>query len=119
MVEKLKNLIPKIETEFGELGLFAMLKMDEIVDKWSLLFAAHWVTDTDEEKRDRIFEKIYQLLEEVLTEEEGASVARIGLMPTDTHIVEELKRLNAEGSTTLNNMKINGNTVHEGIILKG
>ncbi len=120
MVKKLKKIIEVIEKEFGTLSLFAILKMDEIVDKWSVIVAADWISESTEPKRNALFKTIFDQMNKVLNEEENASISRLGLFGTENHIVQELKKLKLgeDGTVRIKDEKVNGNMVHEGIILK-
>lgn len=121
MVDKFYNLIQVFEERYGTLGLLAILKMDEVIDKWSLIVSPGDTTRiSTEQERDSAFDFVYQWIESNLTKEEAESIARIGLLTDASHIVRELKQLKSEseGMLILNDRRINGNHVHEAFVLK-
>ena len=113
MVEKFKTILQRIEQENGNVSLFALLKMDEFIDKWTIVFSAGWAVP---ERREEIFKKMKDIIVEVLSSEELQEVARLAIYPKEEHIVEEL--LQYQSGTVIENQKINGNTVHYANIIK-
>lgn len=65
---------------------FAVLKMDELIDKWSVLLAAPWIT---EENRKEVFNSLVTILIDSLSNEEIAEVARVGILPSSSPIFPE------------------------------
>jgi hypothetical protein len=94
---------------------FAVLKMDELIDKWSVLLAADWVT---EENRKETFNMLVSILIDTLNPEEIAEVARVGVMPTSVHLVEVFLDKFQAGQYIKEDARINGNVIHEGYIIK-
>ena len=114
MVDKLKEIINKIlEEKNGQLTVFAMLKMDELTDKWSIIVSAPWA---NLKNHGESFDYIKNLLDQKLTSEEKITIARIGIFPKDDHAVTALLQFNND-TVIREDTKINGFTVHEGYIL--
>ena len=113
MVDKVKKILTILRTDNKPVWLFALLKMDEFIDKWTLIISAPWVT---KDNRENIFQHIIDLLKENLNQDELSSIARIGLIDKDEHLAQEL--LKRKTGDILKEDKINGNTVHEGEILE-
>jgi len=113
MVEKFNKILENIEKIKGNITIFALLKMDEFIDKWTVVFCASWATDTN---RAEIFEIIRKQIIATLTPEEVREIARIAIYPTTEHFIQEL--LQYKSGTTIENQKINGNTVHYAYIIK-
>lgn len=110
MVDKFRQIADKINSERGALNLFAILKMDEFTDKWTLILSAPWIDNTT-------FEYIRSILVDSFTAEELAAIARLGVFPKSTHIVQELLKY-SEGASITSPQQINGNFVHEAHIIK-
>ncbi len=113
MVEKFKLITNEIEAQKGNFTLFAIMRMDDFIDKWSVLVSADWITD---ENRTEIFNLVASKMRENLSEEENKSIARIGIFPVQDHITELF--LKYKEGFHLQNEKVNGFKVHEAYILK-
>ncbi len=113
MVEKFKKILSDIESAKGKVAIFALLKMDEFVDKWTVVFSASWANDTN---RDEIFQLIRKETIDNLTAEEVAEIARIAIFPKTEHFIEEL--LQYQAGTKIENRAVNGNKVHYAEIIK-
>lgn len=113
MVEKFQKILESIEKIKGNITIFALLKMDEFVDKWTVVFCSSWATDAN---RAEVFEIIRKEIIETLTQEEVGEIARIAIYPKTEHFIQEL--LQYKTGTTIENKKINGNTVHYAHIIK-
>ena len=96
----------------SKVSFFAILKMDDFTDKWSLLFSGPRLSDTD--KKKELFEEIIPLIygAERLERED---VARIGLLPLTNHLVKVIRERPVGSS--LRNERANGNFIHEGHVL--
>ena len=46
MVEKFRQILVKILNEKGDINLFAILKMDEFTDRWTVLLSAPWIVES-------------------------------------------------------------------------
>jgi hypothetical protein len=113
MVEKFQKILENIESIKGEANIFALLKMDEFIDKWTVVFSASWATN---ENRSEIFEIIRKQISTILSAGEIADIARIAIYPQNEHFIQEL--LQFQSGTIIENQKINGNTVHYAHIIK-
>ncbi len=113
MIEKFKAILDSIEKEKGSVTIFALLKMDEFIDKWTVVICASWATD---ENRSEIFEFVRQEIITALTPEEVSEVARIAIYPETEHFIQEL--INYKSGTVIKDKKVNGNVVHYANIIK-
>jgi len=114
-LEKIKEMLYQVEERFGIVELFAVLKMDEITDKWSIIVGSSWVND---ENRKEVFGLLIDLMRKRLDDEERYSIARIGILNSREHLVElMLEEFKSDQSIT-DDRKVNGNIIHEGFILK-
>jgi hypothetical protein len=112
MVEKFKEALKQIEEAKGKVTLFAIIKTDDLADKWSVVLCAPWATL---EKRSDIFNFVKNLLAPVLTKEESESIARIGIFQKEEHLIQSLLAFQSD-FTIKEDTKINGFTIHEGYI---
>lgn len=110
-----KNKLKQIAEEFKSMGkpvaLFAILKMDEHVDKWSFVFSASWIKPENKEN----FIEILNTIRKYLQEEDLKTIARVGLFLRSEHLIEEL--LKKDSGDVFENTKINGNFIHKGYIV--
>lgn len=113
MVEKFKLILKEIEKQKGIVRLFVVLKMDEITDKWTVILSAPWI---NEGNLGENFIFLRNLMLNNFNKEEMATIARLGVLTKEEHIVEELLKYQA-GSVISQDEKINGNIVHEAFIL--
>lgn len=114
MIEKFREILSKIESEYGSsVALFALLKMDDLTDRWTVMYSAAWFKEGDGQK---IFDNIIDYMRQVLDADELASIARVGLFKPDYYLIRIL--LKYQTGTEIRDEKINGNFVHEGYILK-
>ncbi|MDE1970242.1 MAG: hypothetical protein KGI50_01565 [Patescibacteria group bacterium] len=112
MVEKFKKILEKMETAKGGVFLFALMKMDELTDKWTVVLCAPWAKEGDAE----IFKYVLNLIQSEFSQEELSTIARIGLFSKTDHLIGELMKYNSD--TSISNEKVNGNQVHYGYIIK-
>ena len=87
--------------------------MDDILDKWAIVFCAPWSTDTN---RTEVFEMIRKEVLNTLDQQEISEIARIAIYAKSEHLIEEL--LKYQSGVELKEQKINGNLVHEAKIIK-
>ncbi len=113
MVEKFKEILKKIEASKGKVVLFAVIKTDDLSDKWSAILCADWAKD---DNRDEIFNFIVDLFKATLTPEENESIARIAIYQKDNYVVKSLLAFKTD-FVIREETKINGFTTHEGYIL--
>lgn len=112
MVEDLNPLIQEIKQN-SQVLLFAMLKMDDLTDRWTVVVSANNVDDI--EKRKELFEKIVGYLKDNPETVGKHNIARIGIFSTDNHLVQDVAK-HPEGGK-IENEKANGNFIHEGFVL--
>jgi len=112
MVEKLKQILAKLQSEKGLVTIFAILKMDDITNRWSIILSAPWINDKN---TTEVFSYVVETMKKTFTQEEANTIARIGIFSEDNHLIEGLKRY-SEG-TIIKDEKINGNVIHEAQIL--
>jgi hypothetical protein len=113
MVDKFIQILQRIEDSRGPVMLFVLAKMDDIVDKWSIIISAPWTTP---ENRDSIFEEIRKAIIATLNSEELLEMSRLWIFQTHEHLVEEL--LKYRTGAILKDEKVNGNTLHFAHIIK-
>jgi hypothetical protein len=113
MVEKLRTIVIALKKDNKPFWIFAILKMDELIDKWSLVVAAPWITP---ENHNEIFGLILNQIKNSLEPSELATIARLSLLNKNDHLIEEL--LKRASGTEIREEKINGNIVHQGTIIE-
>ena len=111
MVEKFRKIFATIKNEKGGVFIFALMKMDELTDKWTVVLSAPWAVEGDAE----VFKYILDLIKTQLLPEEVSTVARISIFPQTDHLIEMLSKY-ASGASISG--KINGNQIHEGYIIE-
>jgi hypothetical protein len=94
--------------------ILAVLKMDEIVDKWSIIVSIDWIT---QENRGEVFSSFIKSLQDNLGKEELNEIARIGFYTPDEHLVQLFFKTFEEGQHIKEGCKVNGNIIHEGYII--
>lgn len=95
-------------------ALFALLKMDELQDRWTIIYANESEKLTEGEK-NTIFVALLDEIKKELAPEELAQIAKVGVFSLDEHLVQSL--LHYKTDQTIVNQKVNGNFVHEGYII--
>jgi hypothetical protein len=113
-IDGLHRVCSSIEESRGSLNLFAVLKMDELTDKWTVVISANWVSNDNFEA---IFAELRALLIENV-EDYMESIARLGIFTLDNHLSEIMIHRYSSGDIIQEDEKINGNLVHEGYIIK-
>jgi len=112
MVDKLKLLLEEVIAEKGIVTLFAVMRMDDLTDKWSVVFSAPWVTD---KTKNSDFSYLVVKLNKFLSPEENSSIARVGMFEKNHHIVQLFSKYKADQK--IENEKVNGFKIHEAYIL--
>jgi hypothetical protein len=112
MVDRFKQILKTITEEKGEVFLFALLKMDEFTDKWTVILSADWASSAN---RTEVFAYLRKVILKGLNKEEVASIARLGIFGKESQLIKELSNYGKDFLIT-NTIKINGNVVHEGYI---
>lgn len=113
MVDKFNSILNKIIEERGIVTIFALLKMDEFADKWTVVFSAPWSTPMS---ASADFDYIRRLIIGTLDEEERATIARIGIFAANESLIQMLLQLKT-GTVISEDTKLNGNIIHAGYIL--
>ena len=113
MLEKMSKICEIYQDGNDNVRLFAVLKMDDLVDKWSVIIATD-KNQTQDERREE-YAKISKLLTEKLEASEIRDIARIGFFDMSTHLIEESSKYQA--GSKIEKTKVNGNFVYEGYIL--
>lgn len=97
----------------ADVKFFAVTKMDMLTDRWSLLFGLTGVKDLD--KREKNFSTIREIIIKHLDDKDMQDIARIGLFATTDHLISDLIKYSE--NERIENVKANGNFIHEGYIL--
>ena len=103
------KIVTELEKEKGGLAYFAIVRMDEFVDMWTVMFAADWVNDKN---RIDIYNRINNLIDANGKKSDIAKVSRIGIFNSDHYLIKGLLKYSKEPE--LKDIKINGNTIHSG-----
>jgi uncharacterized Ntn-hydrolase superfamily protein len=111
MVEELNPLVKQIKSN-KQILLFALLKMDEVTDRWTVIVSGDGLESIDDRKP--LFEYMVKTLNEHQETLKKHDVARIGIFPLSSHLIEDLRK-HAEGEE-IENEKANGNFIHKGHI---
>ncbi len=117
MVEKFKQILQVIKENKGIVNVFAIIKMDEITDKWSVIFSAPWIT---QENTTEIFNYIRQLLIDNLSREEILTIARLSVFTNNEHLIQLiLGSVRVQnGEINLKDTSLNGYKIHEAYIFE-
>lgn len=113
MVEKFRQILEEIKEQKGNVYLFVILKMDEFTDKWSVILSAPWINNNNLREN---FVFLRKIMIKSFSNEEMALIATLGVFTKDEHIIEELLKYK-EGAVINEQVKINGNVIHEAHIL--
>lgn len=111
--EELKKVLNILNENDKSVWLFASLKMDEFVDKWSLVFSAPWINELNKSEE---FKNIIDILKENIADDKLSSIARIVFLPKTDHLVEEL--LKKTTGYEFKEEKVNGNIIHCGVVIE-
>jgi hypothetical protein len=111
MVEKFKQILAELEKK-GKISLFAVLKMDNYVDKWSIVLCGENLIPGNKES----FSSVVKTFNNLLTEDEKNLIARLGIFDVDDYIPQLFVNYKS-GTEILKETKINGFVVYEGYIL--
>jgi hypothetical protein len=116
MIEKFKTILNELNAK-GQIpvAVFAFLKMDDVEDRWTIVFADESASLTDEEKNTR-FNRLLIEIRKFLDPNELSQIARVAVFSINEHLIQSL--LHYQTGAKLVNEKVNGNFVHEGYIIK-
>ncbi|HUT96448.1 MAG TPA: hypothetical protein VMW82_02695 [Candidatus Paceibacterota bacterium] len=112
ITEKFQKILSEIKASKGDVVLFAIMKIDELTDKWTVILCASWATEAN---RGEIFKFTKGLLDGHLDSEERKSIARIGIFRKEDHIIQALLDFKSETKIS-EDTQINGSLVHEAYI---
>ncbi len=113
MVEKLEKVYEKYAAQAADVVVFALFKMDDVVDRWSVIVATQDSKTQDERRVE--FDKLADLLKKNLEPSELRDIARVSFLDAKTHLVEEL--LKYQSGSDLARQQINGNYIYEGRVI--
>lgn len=94
--------------------LLAVLKMDELVDRWSIIVSIDQMTT---ETRRTTFSTFIKALQDNLSSEELDEIARIAFYTPDEHLMQLFFEKFTAGQHIKEDAKVNGNVIHEGYII--
>ncbi len=112
MVDKFKQILEKLK-EKGKVSLFVVLRMDDFVDKWSVVICSDWAKAGDEAS----FKEIVDIMSSILNTEERQLIARVGIFNKDDYVAK-LFLPYKKGSEIKEKTQINGFVVYEGYVLE-
>lgn len=105
-----KKIVEELKKE-SSLSLFFVAQMDELMEAWTVIFAADWINDRN---LQTVYQKISKLIDENGSRVDIAQVSRINIFNSDHYLIKGL--LEYSGEQELSNVKINGNTIHYGML---
>ena|SRR5258708_27528703 len=113
MVDKFNKLLAKIKLDESKkvITLFAIAKMDDITDRWTVILCAPWASG------QKTFEYMRKLIVDELSSEELSSIARLSVFDKNTSLVQGLLKY-ATGTSIDEETKINGNIIYSAHILE-
>ncbi len=115
---KFQKIYSDLKVEKGDFYVFMILKMDEFVNKWSVVVSAPWIT---KKSRDRDFEYIVNKFKDSFSPEESATIARLGIFQPDEHLIKLINqsiRVSTPTPIKLEETKLNGYLIHEAYIFE-
>ncbi len=118
IVIKVGEVYKEIIKEKTSLNLFMLVKMDDFIDKWTLIVAANWV---DPHNLNVTFDYMLSKLRKELSPEEGSQIARVGIFTPHDQLVQEFTRSVVVADSEpirLVNAQVNGYKVHEAWIFR-
>ncbi len=114
LLGRFNEIVATAEKDGKNLSLFAIAKLDDASDGWSIIVSKPGIDNT-ESKRE-LFKYVVDMLVEKLTPQELADIARVGIFPLEEHLVEDI--LKYKKGHLAESFPANGNTVHEAYILE-
>lgn len=118
IVNKFQTIYSSIRAEKGPFYLFMILKMDELIDKWSVVASASWIK---RESQAENFKYITDKIRGTLTAEESLAIARVGTFQPEEHLVRLINnavRVQGGQAVYMTNNKINGYLIHEAYVFE-
>ncbi len=113
MVEESKRILNILKENNKPVWVFAVLKMDEFIDKWSFIISAPWINDSNENTQ---YEAVLNIIKQNIADEKLSSIARIVFLDKEDHLIEEL--LKRKSGDQIKDEKMNGNIIHEGLVVE-
>jgi hypothetical protein len=113
-IDRFKSILEALTQSRGDVSVFALLKMDDVTDKWTVILSAPWINNKD---RSDIFFELRDLMIKTLQEDELSLIARFGIFTPSEHLIELLLENFKPGDYIAQDRQINGNLIHEGYIL--
>jgi hypothetical protein len=113
MVEEIYSTLATTLKQKDKIWLFAILKMDELTDRWSIIISGPNLKELG--KREALFKEIIAVIRSNLTPEERQNIARIGIFPLSSHLVRDVRK--HPEATKFENERANGNFIHLGYVL--
>jgi hypothetical protein len=113
MVDEFSAVIEKLQRQKGALALFALVKMDDHIDRWTVVVSAEWITD---QNVDDSFKYVLQTIIASVSPECLNSMARLGVYTLEEHLVQDLLKYK-QGTHIAESVRANGNIVHEGYVI--
>lgn len=114
LLDRFKGILAALEDKRGRVSIFAILKMDDITDRWTVFLSAPWINQAD---RGAIFSDLRDLILKNIEPKNLSSIARFGIFEPKEHLVELLLENFNAGDYIANDRQVNGNIIHEGYIL--
>lgn len=108
-INKYRGLTEDLRAVKG-VEFFAVVKMDDLTDRWSLVFGLLGAKDLD--KREKVFTKIRDIIIEHLSQEDMQDIARISLFATTEHLIKDL--MGYAENEDIKDVRANGNFIHNG-----
>ena len=117
MVEKLKNLIRKIESQKGVIALFMLWKDSQDITKWTVVVSANWI---DRMSKRAVLDYLIKNLQSTLNKTELNEISRISILKTSDNFVKSLTRiLNISGGTArFTQNQIGHYYIHDAVIFE-
>jgi hypothetical protein len=113
MVEKFKTILAEMVREKGNVTFFAIMRMDDLVAKWSVILCASWAKEAEQSEA---FRYVFELIKNNLDPAELNSIARLSIFSKEEHLIELL--LQFKKGAVVENQKVNGNLIHQAYILE-
>jgi len=118
IIRKFQLIYTDLKREKGSFYVFMILKMDEFVNKWSIVVSAPWITKGNQNEN---FTYLVDKIKETLTLEESSTIARLGIFQPDEHLIRLINqsiRVDSGTPVRLENTKLNGYLIHEAYIFE-
>jgi hypothetical protein len=118
IISKFQTIFNNMKQEKGSFYVFMILKMDEYINKWSIVVSTPWISRENQREN---FIYIVNKIRRNLTLEESATIARLGLFQPDEHMIRLINqsiRVETGTAVKLENTKLNGYLIHEAYIFE-